>query len=127
MRIRGLGSKDWFPRAPDRRWLDERALSESDSMKSLTIKSRLEKVSSVKVGPLSKMDRRTAWRVLCELRVVSGMIAASDDGRRHGDRCKARLSEIGHHLRIWCSATLVLWFVAIMVGEWTTFAMGLSA
>lgn len=51
------------------------AVSERDSMKSLTMKSRLEKVSRVKVGPLLKMDLVAVERALCEFKeAVSGML-----------------------------------------------------
>lgn len=53
--------------------------SERDSMKSLTMKSRLEKASRVKVGPLLKMDLVAVERALCEFKeAVSGMLIAYD-------------------------------------------------
>lgn len=63
--MRGFGSKGWLGLvvevdvvevgAVERRL--EIAVSERDSMNSLTMKSRLEKSSSVKLGPLGKTER----------------------------------------------------------------------
>jgi hypothetical protein len=60
--MKGLGSNGWL--ADCERLLDGCAFSERDSMKSLTIKSRLEKFSSVNAGPLGKSVRpeeELAW------------------------------------------------------------------
>ena len=52
--INGFGSNAVCP-GPDRRLIG-RAVSESSSTKSLTIKSLFEKFSKVKLGPLGNID-----------------------------------------------------------------------